>query len=121
MNAVSQPHGRATISTGGAAKWVSVPPIDTFTNSRPSVAYFNRGLGPQSKNWRASSSAQIVIAAGSVMNDPSSGPIVRIATHQAAGVAPPMDATLRSAASAKPTIGRVEASAMITTTNSGSV
>ena len=39
MNGVSQPHGRATISTGGAAKWVSVPPIDTFTNSSPSVAY----------------------------------------------------------------------------------
>ena len=42
MKAVSHPHGRATIRTGGAAKCVSVPPIDTFTNSRPSVAYFNR-------------------------------------------------------------------------------
>ena len=41
MKPVSQPHARATISTGGAAKWVSVPPIDTFTKSRPSVAYFN--------------------------------------------------------------------------------
>ena len=45
MNGVSQPQGRATISTGGAAKWVSVPPIETLTNSRPSVAYFSRGLG----------------------------------------------------------------------------
>jgi hypothetical protein len=32
--------------------------------------------------------------------------MVRIATHHAAGVAPPIDATLRSAASAKATIGR---------------
>ena len=45
MNSVSQFHGRATISTGGAAKWVSVPPIDTFTNRSPSVAYFKRALG----------------------------------------------------------------------------
>ena len=45
MKAVSQFHGRATISTGGAAKCVSVPPIETFTNSSPSVAYFRRALG----------------------------------------------------------------------------
>ena len=38
MKAVSQPHGRATISTGGAAKWVRVPPTDTLTKSRPRVA-----------------------------------------------------------------------------------
>ena len=30
-------HGAATISTGGAAKWVMVPPTETFTNSKPSV------------------------------------------------------------------------------------
>ena len=48
MNGVSQPHSRATISTGGAAKWVSVPPIDTLTNSRPSVAYFSRADGCRS-------------------------------------------------------------------------
>ena len=45
MNGVSHPQARATISTGGAAKWVSVPPIETLTKSRPSVAYFSRGLG----------------------------------------------------------------------------
>jgi hypothetical protein len=49
------------------------------------------------------------------------GPIVRIVTHHAAGVAPPAPATRRKADSANPTTGRVEASAMITTTNSGSV
>jgi hypothetical protein len=61
------------------------------------------------------------MAAGSVMKDPSSGPTVRIATHHAAGVAPAADATVRSAASAKPMIGRVAASAMMTTTKRGSV
>ena len=48
MNGMSQPHGRATISTGGAAKWVSVPPIETLTNSTPSVAYFSRVDGCRS-------------------------------------------------------------------------
>ena len=53
------------------------------------------------------------------MNEPSTGPIVRIATHHAAGVPPPAAATRRSADSANPMIGRVDASAMMTTTNSG--
>ena len=53
----------------------------------------------------------MVMAAGSVMNDPSSGPIVRIVSHHAAGVRPPSPATLRSARSASPMIGRVDASA----------
>ena len=34
-----QPHGAATISTGGAAKWVNVPPTETFTKRIPIVAY----------------------------------------------------------------------------------
>jgi hypothetical protein len=42
-------------------------------------------------------------------------------THHAAGEAPPRLATRRSAASAKVMIGRVEASAMMTIRNSGSV
>ena len=48
MKPVPQFHGRATISTGGAAKWVSVPPIETLTNSSPRVAYFRRLLGLRS-------------------------------------------------------------------------
>ena len=48
MNGISQPHGLATMSTGGAAKGVSTPPIDTFTNSNPSVAYISRGDGRRS-------------------------------------------------------------------------
>jgi len=42
MKGMSHPHGRATISTGGAANCVSVPPIETLTNKTPSVAYFSR-------------------------------------------------------------------------------
>ena len=63
----------------------------------------------------------MVIAAGSVMNDPRIGPMIRMLAHQAAGVPRPALATRRRAASAKPTIGRVAASAMMTTTKSGSV
>ena len=63
----------------------------------------------------------MVIAPGSVMNEPSSGPTVRIVIHHAAGVPPPRLASRRSVASASSTIGRVDASAMITTTNIGSV
>lgn len=37
MNAMFQIHLAATISTGGAAKCVSVPPMETLTNSNPSV------------------------------------------------------------------------------------
>jgi hypothetical protein len=63
----------------------------------------------------------MVIAAGSVMNDPSSGPMTRMDHHQAAGVLPPSAASRPSPASANPIIGRVDVSAMMTTTNSASV
>ena len=63
----------ATISTGGAAKGVSVPPIETFTNRTPSVAYLSLFDTPAGRSGRCSISAASVIAAGSVMNDPSSG------------------------------------------------
>ena len=59
--------------------------------------------------------------AGSVMKDPSSGPIVRIVIHEAPGVPPPRFEIFRSAASDRLTIGRVDASDMMTTTKSGSV
>ena len=42
MNATSQFHLAATISTGGAAKDVSVPLMDTLTKSTPMVAYLMR-------------------------------------------------------------------------------
>ena len=63
----------------------------------------------------------MVIAPGSVMNEPRSGPTVRMLNHHAAGEPPPRRAMRRSAPSASSTIGRVDASAMITNTKSGSV
>ena len=63
----------------------------------------------------------MVMAAGSVINDPRMGVMVRAANHQAAGVPPKSFATLSTIDSAKRTTGRVAAMAMIMTTNMGSV
>ena len=38
--AVPQPQRVATITTGGAAKCVKAPPMDTLTKSKASVAYW---------------------------------------------------------------------------------
>ena len=62
----------------------------------------------------------MVIAPGSVMNEPSSGAMMRIVIHQAAGVPPPTWATRRRTPSASSMIGRVDDRAMMTITNSGS-
>ena len=61
------------------------------------------------------------MAAGSVINEPNNGAMVRIASHHATGRPPPSDAASFSACSAMRITGRVDASAMITTTNIGSV
>ena len=58
---------------GGAAKGVSVPPIDTLTNKTPSVAYFNRSLTSFENTESLSIRAAKVIAAGSVMREPTRG------------------------------------------------
>ena len=42
MNMRSQYQVVATISTGGAANGVSVPPMEILTNSTPRVAYLSR-------------------------------------------------------------------------------
>ena len=81
-----------------------------------------RGDGSRSRTRAPSSRAQMVMAAGSVMKEPSSGPSVRIESHQAqrraaAEAGPPPPAPARRT----PSTGRVEAMAMITTTKSGSV
>ena len=47
MKGRSHPHFAATISTGGAANGVSVPPIETFTKSTPRVAYLSRRESPR--------------------------------------------------------------------------
>src|SRR5688500_19757002 len=58
MKSVVQPHLAATIRTGGAAKCVSVPPTETFTNSTPRVAYFRRLETPAAKMRSRSISAR---------------------------------------------------------------
>ena len=58
------------------------------------------------------------MAAGSVMNDPSSGPTIKIEATRRRRAGPRRG---RGGPSASSKIGRVDAIAMITTTNSGSV
>ena len=48
MKPMFQFHRPATIKTGGAAKCVRVPPMDTLTKRRPKVAYLNIVLGRRS-------------------------------------------------------------------------
>jgi len=82
MKALSQFQAEATISTGGAAKFVSVPPIEILTNNTPSV--------PNSisleQEWRytrsLSKKAAKVIAAASVMNEPSMGVMLRVKKYK---------------------------------------
>ncbi len=52
------------------------------------------------------------------MNEPSSGPIVTSASHQRSGDAPAINPSTRTA---KSTMGRLAAMAMMTTTKSGSM
>ena len=63
----------------------------------------------------------MIIAAGSVMNDPSTGVTIRIESHHAKGVRPPSAARRPTTASANCNTGRVEEIAMTTVTNAGSV
>ena len=55
------------------------------------------------------------------MKEPNKGASVRIESHQATGRPPPSPATARMLRSAMTSTGRVEASAMMMTTNIGSV
>jgi hypothetical protein len=73
MKALSQPQVPATISTGGAAYEVRVPPMEMFTNSTPSAKYLARSGMPGRNTSGARVSAAMVMAAGSVISDPSSG------------------------------------------------
>lgn len=63
----------------------------------------------------------MVMAAGSVMNDPSRGVTVRTESHQAAGPPPITAAILPTIISAKRMTGLVAEMAMMMTTKSGSV
>ena len=63
----------------------------------------------------------MVMAAGSVMNEPRIGATIRTLSHQAEGVPLPSAAAFDIMASAKRRTGRLAAMAMITTTKIGSV
>ena len=66
----------ALVDAGSIAAYgVSVPPMDTLTNSTPSVAYFSFCDTPLASTRSPMISAASVIAAGSVMNEPISGTI----------------------------------------------
>ena len=124
MKALSQFQVVATISTGGAAYEVSVPPIETLTNSTPSAKYFGAlAARPCRKTCGASISAAIVIAAGSVISEPSSGTAGQAQPgagqrrrHRQPGAPRAIDRA-RTACST----GRDAATTMTTKTNSGSV
>ena len=73
MNFKSHCHVVATIKTGGAANEVNVPPMDILTNSTPRVAYFRRSLTRAENTESRSMSAASVMAAGSVIKEPSNG------------------------------------------------
>jgi len=73
INGNVQPHFPATMTTGGAAKGVRVPPIDTFTSSTPRVIYCISGGIFREKMRSLKMSAPSVMVAGSVINDPSNG------------------------------------------------
>src|SRR5687768_13581319 len=78
INAESHCQAFATISTGGAAYEVKVPPIEIFTNSTPRAPYLSHSGMFFVKTCGASMSAASVIAAGSVMNEPSNGTKARL-------------------------------------------
>ena len=103
MKALSHRQVAATISTGGAAKDVSVPPIETLTNRTPSAQVL-QPLGHVGRNTSgASISAAMVIAAGSVTSEPSSG----TAARQSQAVGEPASQRQRAArAQRRPRHGR---------------
>src|SRR6478609_3773557 len=112
----------ATISTGGAAYDVSVPPIEMLTKSTPSARYLTRSGMCSAKTEGAIIRAAMVIAAGSVISDPSSGIAARqsqvVAIGLATGSVPASRSTARITVIR---IGRDAAMTITTKTNSGSV
>ena len=77
IKAESQFHFEATIKTGGAAKCVSVPPIETLTNNKAIVAYLSFSEIFSLYIDSSKIIAVTVMEAGSVINDPSKGPIIK--------------------------------------------
>ena len=92
-----------------------------LTNSVPSAAYFS-GVEARAKMVSFISSAARVIAAGSVMKEPSSGTTASVVKKKAmvrgSGITRTMACTATEAACST---GRLPATTMIANTNSGSV
>jgi len=110
----------ATISTGGAANELRVPPMEIFTSRTPRARYLACSAISRLKICGPSNSAAMVIAAGSVINEPSNG---TAANPSQACVRPGTGVWREIAWTASPTacrIGRDAATTMTTKTNSGS-
>ena len=84
------------------------------------MAYLSGSEGRSVKNCRDSNQAAMVIAAGSVMSDPSKGAKVSKVNQWAAGEPPNSRAAAPKARPARFTMGRAEARAMMMKTNKGS-
>lgn len=122
MKALSHCQVEATINTGGAAYDVKVPPIETLTNSTPSARYLTRSGTSDRKICGASISAAMVIAAGSVTTEPSSGTAARPSHAVASGVGTGSTrAATRTSCITTVSTGREAATTITTNTNSGSV
>jgi len=121
MNPDVHSHFAATMSTGGAAKFVSTPPMDTLTNNTPSVAYLRRLEASVAKTRSRNISAASVMAAGSVISEPSNGTKERLKKYPATtgrdGNNRPTDRTLSDVSCI---IGLLAAITMMTKTNIGS-
>ncbi len=122
MKAESHCQVAATISTGGAANEVSVPPIEMLTNSTPNARYLGLSGTSGRNTCGPSSSAASVIAAGSVMAEPNSG----TAANPSQAVASGAGHGRRRAITPMPAatvcrMGRDAATTITTNTNSGSV
>ena len=100
---------------------MSVPPIETFTNSTPNVAYFRR-VETRANTVSFMSSAANVMAAGSVMNEPNSGTTIKQVRKNprlpGSGNTLTMPCTICDAVCK---IGRLPATTMMAKTNIGSV
>ena len=85
------------------------------------VAYLKFSVGSKSYSFPDSSRAHIVMAAGSVMKEPSIGPMVRIVNHQAVKLSPIIPAIRCMMDSTSFNIGLLAARIITVTTNRASV
>ena len=99
-----------------------MPPMDTLTNSTPSAMYFTGSGTAGRKICGASMSAAMVMAAGSVISEPSSGTAARPSQAVASGVGRGTRRAMAStAAITVRSTGRDAAITITTKTNRGSV